>query len=95
MAKAGESNPPAPNASEARRSPTTFGAAPASEAKSARDREGSRNRSRRAPARRDASRRAPGAPASAAKLARPEGVEPPAYRFEACRSIQLSYGRVV
>jgi hypothetical protein len=24
---------------------------------------------------------------------RPEGVEPPAYRFEACRSIQLSYGR--
>jgi hypothetical protein len=28
------------------------------------------------------------------KLARPEGLEPPAYRFEACRSIQLSYGRV-
>jgi hypothetical protein len=27
-------------------------------------------------------------------LARPEGLEPPAYRFEACRSIQLSYGRV-
>ena len=27
-------------------------------------------------------------------MARPEGVEPPAYRFEACRSIQLSYGRV-
>ena len=27
------------------------------------------------------------------RLARPEGVEPPAYRFEACRSIQLSYGR--
>ena len=26
-------------------------------------------------------------------MARPEGVEPPAYRFEACRSIQLSYGR--
>jgi hypothetical protein len=26
-------------------------------------------------------------------VARPEGVEPPAYRFEACRSIQLSYGR--
>ncbi len=26
-------------------------------------------------------------------LVRPEGVEPPAYRFEACRSIQLSYGR--
>jgi hypothetical protein len=24
---------------------------------------------------------------------RPEGLEPPAYRFEACRSIQLSYGR--
>jgi hypothetical protein len=27
-------------------------------------------------------------------MARPEGIEPPAYRFEACRSIQLSYGRV-
>ena len=27
------------------------------------------------------------------RLVRPEGVEPPAYRFEACRSIQLSYGR--
>jgi hypothetical protein len=27
-------------------------------------------------------------------VARPEGLEPPAYRFEACRSIQLSYGRV-
>ncbi len=26
-------------------------------------------------------------------LVRPEGIEPPAYRFEACRSIQLSYGR--
>jgi hypothetical protein len=26
-------------------------------------------------------------------LARPEGLEPPAYRFEVCRSIQLSYGR--
>ena len=26
-------------------------------------------------------------------LARPEGVEPPTYRFEACRSIHLSYGR--
>src|SRR5262249_26701495 len=26
-------------------------------------------------------------------VARPEGIEPPAYRFEACRSIQLSYGR--
>jgi hypothetical protein len=27
-------------------------------------------------------------------MARPEGFEPPAYRFEACRSIRLSYGRV-
>ena len=27
------------------------------------------------------------------KVVRPEGIEPPAYRFEACRSIQLSYGR--
>jgi hypothetical protein len=27
-------------------------------------------------------------------MVRPEGLEPPAYRFEACRSIQLSYGRV-
>ena len=27
------------------------------------------------------------------EVVRPEGVEPPAYRFEACRSIQLSYGR--
>jgi hypothetical protein len=27
-------------------------------------------------------------------LARPEGLEPPAYWFEANRSIQLSYGRV-
>jgi hypothetical protein len=26
-------------------------------------------------------------------LVRPEGLEPPAFRFEACRSIQLSYGR--
>jgi hypothetical protein len=26
---------------------------------------------------------------------RPEGLEPPAYWFEANRSIQLSYGRVV
>ena len=29
-----------------------------------------------------------------ASVVRPEGLEPPAYRFEACRSIQLSYGRV-
>jgi hypothetical protein len=28
------------------------------------------------------------------ELARPEGLEPPAYWFEANRSIQLSYGRV-
>ena len=28
-------------------------------------------------------------------LARPEGLEPPAYWFEANRSIQLSYGRGV
>ena len=28
-------------------------------------------------------------------MVRPEGIEPPAYRFEACRSIQLSYGRPV
>src|SRR3972149_1987120 len=27
-------------------------------------------------------------------VVRPGGIEPPAYRFEACRSIQLSYGRV-
>ena len=27
------------------------------------------------------------------RLARPEGLEPPAYWFEANRSIQLSYGR--
>jgi hypothetical protein len=35
-----------------------------------------------------------GLPASDAKVVvRPEGIEPPAYRFEACRSIHLSYGR--
>jgi hypothetical protein len=28
-------------------------------------------------------------------VVRPEGIEPPAYRFEACRSIHLSYGRTV
>jgi len=27
------------------------------------------------------------------RLVRPEGLEPPAYWFEASRSIQLSYGR--
>jgi hypothetical protein len=27
-------------------------------------------------------------------LVRPEGLEPPAYWFEANRSIQLSYGRI-
>ena len=32
---------------------------------------------------------------TARNLARPEGLEPPAYRFEVCRSIQLSYGRVL
>ena len=31
--------------------------------------------------------------AHAKGVVRPEGLEPPAYRFEACRSIQLSYGR--
>ena len=29
------------------------------------------------------------------RVVRPEGLEPPAYRFEACRSIQLSYGRIL
>ena len=29
------------------------------------------------------------------RLVRPEGIEPPAYRFEACRSIHLSYGRLL
>jgi hypothetical protein len=29
------------------------------------------------------------------ELARPEGLEPPAYRFEACCSIRLSYGRAL
>ena len=29
------------------------------------------------------------------EVVRPEGLEPPAYRFEACRSIQLSYGRAL
>ena len=29
------------------------------------------------------------------ELARPEGLEPPTYWFEASRSIQLSYGRAV
>ena len=29
------------------------------------------------------------------ELVRPEGIEPPAYRFEACRSIHLSYGRTL
>ena len=28
-------------------------------------------------------------------MVRPEGLEPPAYWFEASRSIQLSYGRTV
>ena len=28
-------------------------------------------------------------------LARLEGVEPPTYRFEVCRSVQLSYRRVI
>ena len=29
------------------------------------------------------------------RMVRPEGLEPPAYWFEASRSIQLSYGRTV
>lgn len=29
------------------------------------------------------------------KKTRPEGLEPPTFRFEACHSIQLSYGRFV
>ena len=29
------------------------------------------------------------------EVVRPEGIEPPAYRFEACRSIHLSYGRTI
>ena len=33
--------------------------------------------------------------AVSALLARPEGLEPPAYWFEANRSIQLSYGRAI
>src|SRR5271168_773795 len=33
------------------------------------------------------------APAIVRELVRPEGLEPPAYWFEANRSIQLSYGR--
>ena len=28
-------------------------------------------------------------------LARPEGFEPPTYRFVVCHSIQLSYGRTI
>lgn len=28
-------------------------------------------------------------------LARPEGFEPPAYSFGSCRSIRLSYGRLI
>jgi hypothetical protein len=36
---------------------------------------------------------APSDSADSNDLVRPEGLEPPAFRFEACRSIQLSYGR--
>src|SRR6266852_3798822 len=43
---------------------------------------------------RGASQERTGAASSRSEVARPEGLEPPAYRFEACRSIQLSYGRV-
>ncbi len=32
--------------------------------------------------------------AEANRMVRPEGFEPPAFRFEACCSIQLSYGRL-
>jgi hypothetical protein len=49
---------------------------------------------------RQCSRRSPGLRGDAVRSARwrnvvvrPEGIEPPAYRFEACRSIHLSYGR--
>jgi hypothetical protein len=32
---------------------------------------------------------------SSVRMVRPEGLEPPAYWFEASRSIRLSYGRIV